>query len=272
MVNFLKKLVFSVFVVYFFLSTPVYSEPIQLPEARYPLNTNEVRISLSKIQTLIDSGEWIQAKEQYQALLQYDLSYEEFDSVQIALEDLNLKILFSPILTSDSFQYRVKPGDSLYKIAKMHETTVGLLKKSNHLDGDVIYPGMKLKVSQSVYSIFVDKSENKLKLIGNGELIKTYSVATGLGDKTPIGTYTIENKLVDPAWYTVGAVFPADSPENILGTRWLGFSLAGYGIHGTTEPQSIGTHATRGCVRMYNHDVEELYSIVPIHTKVTIVE
>ena len=52
----------------------------------------------------------------------------------------------------------------------------------------------------------------------------------------------------------------------------MGFSLASYGIHGTTLPETIGTNATEGCVRMYNQDVEELYVIVPAGVTVTIVD
>jgi lipoprotein-anchoring transpeptidase ErfK/SrfK len=52
----------------------------------------------------------------------------------------------------------------------------------------------------------------------------------------------------------------------------MGFNLAGYGIHGTTEPETIGKQATQGCIRMVNSDVEELYAIVPEGTEVTIVD
>ena len=61
-----------------------------------------------------------------------------------------------------------------------------------------------------------------------------------------------------------------DSPENILGTRWLGISYPGYGIHGTTIPESLGSQSTSGCIRMLNEEVEELYSIVPYGTEVEI--
>jgi lipoprotein-anchoring transpeptidase ErfK/SrfK len=52
----------------------------------------------------------------------------------------------------------------------------------------------------------------------------------------------------------------------------MGFELAGYGIHGTTDPQSLGRQVTQGCVRMANPDIEELYLITPLGTEVTIVD
>ena len=65
---------------------------------------------------------------------------------------------------------------------------------------------------------------------------------------------------------------PPDSPENILGTRWLGFDKKGYGIHGSVDPSAIGQYVTAGCVRMTNADVEELYAILPVGAEVTIVD
>ncbi|MBI4372995.1 MAG: L,D-transpeptidase family protein [Candidatus Omnitrophica bacterium] len=187
--------------------------------------------------------------------------------------ELNVNALFSPAVTPDSFLYTVEPGDSLYKIAKKYNTTIELIQKSNHLESDLIQSGMKLKISKAVYSITVDKSENQLSLYSDGERLKTYPVATGKPDHdTPTGSFTIVNKLTNPTWYKAGAVVSPDSPDNILGTRWLGFSLSGYGIHGTTLPETIGTAASEGCIRMFNQDVEELYAIVPLNTTVTVVE
>ncbi len=80
------------------------------------------------------------------------------------------------------------------------------------------------------------------------------------------------NKLPNPTWFKAGAVVPPESPENVLGTRWMGFDLAGYGIHGTVEPQNLGKQVTQGCVRMANQDVEELYTIIPVGTEVTVVD
>jgi lipoprotein-anchoring transpeptidase ErfK/SrfK len=118
----------------------------------------------------------------------------------------------------------------------------------------------------------VYKSQNILILKTDEEIIKTYIVSTGKNNSTPVGTFKIANKLINPTWFKAGAVVAAGSPENILGTRWLGFNLPGYGIHGTTDPKSVGKQVTEGCVRMLNSEVEELYSIVPVGTEVTIVD
>ena len=247
------------------------SSPAAAPS--YSLSQNELKTSLDEINRLLKSGSWLEAKTRYQTLIQYDLPAEDQRSIRKALENLNIKILFSPIETPDSFFYTVRSGDALSKIAKKHHTIVELIKRSNHLDKDSIRAGMKLKISKAIYSIVIDVSENALKLYSDKELLKTYPVATGrTGHPTPIGSFTIVNKLENPTWYKAGAVVAPDSPANILGTRWLGFSLAGYGIHGTTLPETIGTAVSEGCVRMYNEDVEALFAIVPINTTVKIAD
>jgi lipoprotein-anchoring transpeptidase ErfK/SrfK len=174
--------------------------------------------------------------------------------------------------TPHSALYEIKPGDSLDKIARNQQTTVELIKKSNGFSDDKIFPGKKIKVWTTPFSIVVDKSQNLLFLKANEEVIKTYTVSTGANNSSPVGTFKIVNKLPNPTWFKAGVVVPAGSPENILGSRWLGLDARSYGIHGTTEPQSLGRQVTQGCVRMANFEVEELYSIVPVGTEVTILD
>ncbi|MBI3991430.1 MAG: L,D-transpeptidase family protein [Candidatus Omnitrophica bacterium] len=157
-------------------------------------------------------------------------------------------------------------------MAKKFNTTVELLQKSNRLKSDLIYAGQKLKVHTAKFSVVVDRSGNTLFLKSGEEAVKVYRVATGKDNRTPLGTFTIINKLVNPVWFKVGAIVPSGSPENLLGTRWMGLSKRGYGVHGTVNEQSIGNHVTEGCVRMANHDVEELFSIVPVGTEITIID
>jgi len=217
-------------------------------------------------------GKLIEARDFYKKAFE---TYPDMDIVKSAkgkIEDLNIKILFSPLVDFSSKIYEVQAGDSLAKIAKSSGTTIDLLKRSNNLTSDMIRQGMRLKVVTARFSVVVDKSQNVLFLKENDEIIKTYRVSTGSNNSTPVGTFKVENKLVDPVWYSTSAVVPAGSPENILGTRWLGISKAGYGIHGTTDPASLGKQVTAGCVRMLNADVEEVYAILPTGTEVTILD
>jgi len=192
---------------------------------------------------------------------------------QEELENENVRMLFSSIPTPDSTSYEVVKGDTLAKISKKFSNTQDMIFRANNLKDSKIVPlGRRLKVHNEKFSIAVDKSQNILTLKSADKIVKTYRVSTGINNCTPVGTFKIINKIVNPTWYTTGSVVPADSPKNILGSRWLGLSEKGYGIHGTTEPQSIGKQVTSGCIRMKNAEVEELYQIVPEGTEVVITD
>lgn len=224
-------------------------------------------VNLDEARLAKENGEWLEAQRLYKAYLtQEGLDQVVRNEAQRELEEINMRILFSPLETEDSTFYTVEKGDNLYNIAKKYGTTIELIKKSNQLTGDLIKPGMKLKVVKSKFSVTVNKSNNTLELYEGDTLLKTYPVATGANNSTPAGSFTIVNKLENPTWYKAGAVVEPGSPDNILGTRWLGFSTKGYGIHGTTEPESIGKSVSAGCIRMWNQDVEELYGILPLGT------
>ena len=213
-----------------------------------------------------------EAKLLYQKLVAEHTNSPEIMNWQKKLEELNIKLLFSPAITPKSTLYEIKPGDTLTKIANELKTTVELIQKANGINDTKIMPGEKIKVWTAPFTISIDKSQNILILKSDEEIIKTYVVATGANNSTPVGKFKIVNKLVSPTWFKAGAVVAPDSPENILGSRWMGINLGGYGIHGTTDPQSVGKQVTQGCVRMVNSEVEELYAIVPVGTEVTIAD
>lgn len=227
---------------------------------------------LKEAEAFEQHGSLLEAKEIYKRLMETQLSAKQMSAVQSRLENINVKILLSGINIEQSQLYEVKPGDVLINIAKEFNTTVESIAKANNIKENAIYPGMKLRILKGNFSIFVDKSQNVLILKLNDEVVKTYSVSTGVNNSTPVGIYKIVNKIVNPPWYKDNKLIPPTSPENILGSRWLGFNLPGYGIHGTTQPQDIGKQITNGCVRMKNEDVEELYSLVPTGTEATIVD
>ncbi|MFW5976335.1 MAG: L,D-transpeptidase family protein [Bacillota bacterium] len=110
------------------------------------------------------------------------------------------------------------------------------------------------------FYIIINTYDRTLTLYRNGKEYKTYPVAIGKpSTRSPIGEWAIIRKSRD--W---GGGF---------GTRWLELNVPWgiYGIHGTNKPGSIGTAASHGCIRMYNQDVEDLYDIVPVKTRVKII-
>ena len=124
--------------------------------------------------------------------------------------------------------------------------------------------------------IVIDKSDNRLTYYYHNIKVKTFHVATGRTvQDTPNGVYPVVMLVKNP-WYLKKNI-PGGTPENPLGVRWIGLEVPGtdgsiYGIHGTNEPDSIGKHASSGCVRMKNEDVTWLYEHVHVGTVVEIVE
>ena len=108
------------------------------------------------------------------------------------------------------------------------------------------------------YKIFVDAQECKLYLLCDNEVIKTYLCAPGkLSTPSPIGRWKIISK---------------DTWGEGFGGRWMGLNVpwGKFGIHGTIYPNSIGWNSSKGCIRMNNKDVAELYKIVPHGTPVIV--
>jgi len=236
------------------------------------VNRSSIRSMLNQAQGLEAKGELFEAKIIYEKLVNDYPESNEVINWQKKAENINIKLLFSPVVTPKSISYQIKSGDTLIKIAKEYKTTPELIMKSNNISDSLIIPGRKIKVWTAPFNILVDKSQNILWLKSGEEIFKTYIVSTGKNNCSPVGTFKIINKLPNPTWFKAGAVVPSSSPENVLGTRWMGFDLAGYGIHGTTQPQELGKQVTEGCVRLSNQDVEELYTIVPLGTETTIIE
>lgn len=235
-------------------------------------NRSSARSLSGQARTLESKASLFEAKLLYQKLVNDFPESPEVMDWQKKVEDINIKLLFSPVLTPKSIIYQIRPGDTLNKIAREHKTTTELIMKSNNINDALIIPGRKIKVQSLPFNILVDKSQNILLLKNNEEIIKRYIVSTGKNNCTPAGTFEIVNKLSNPTWFKAGAVVSPGSAQNVLGTRWMGFDLAGYGIHGTIEPKELGKQVTQGCVRLSNADVEELYSIVPVGTEVTVIE
>lgn len=119
--------------------------------------------------------------------------------------------------------------------------------------------------------IVVSLEDRKLALVEDGHVVKVYSVAVGKpSTPSPEGNFSIERRVANPTYHHDGKTIPA-GPNNPVGTRWMGLSIKGYGIHGTNEPKSIGKAASHGCIRMAKADLEELYPLVSVGDSVELV-
>jgi len=118
--------------------------------------------------------------------------------------------------------------------------------------------------------IVISIADRKLALMEYGQVLKTYPIAVGTRrTPSPDGDFVIVNHAKDPV-YRHGDKEVPPGDDNPLGSRWMGLSLKGYGIHGTNVQSSVGKAVSHGCFRMRKQDVEELYTMVQVGDTVTV--
>jgi len=119
--------------------------------------------------------------------------------------------------------------------------------------------------------LIVNIPAHKLALVEDGKVVKVYPVAVGKkSTPSPSGLFRIASHVLNPTYTHEGKVV-RPGPANPVGTRWMSLGYKGYGLHGTNHPESIGHAASHGCIRMRNHDVEELFELVRVGDEVDLI-
>jgi L,D-transpeptidase-like protein len=171
----------------------------------------------------------------------------------------------------DGYRIRQRATRRLIRVAlKAHER--GTLR--------VAYRVLRPRITRSNFGpvVVIRRGSRGLYLYRGSEFRRYFPVAVGLPQyPTPLGRFTIVSMQRNPWWYPPDASWAAGAspippgPSNPLGTRWMGLSVGGVGIHGTPSAASIGYAASHGCIRMRIPDAEWLFERVRIGTTVFIV-
>lgn len=125
-------------------------------------------------------------------------------------------------------------------------------------------------------NVVLKLKERKAYVYQGDRVLATYPVAVGRkGRETPTGEWQVMETIVNPGWtnFNTGAIVPP-GPKNPMGTRWIAFWTDGQdtiGFHGTPDVKSVGKAVSNGCVRMYDKDVQAMYSLVKVGTIVRVV-
>ena len=152
----------------------------------------------------------------------------------------------------------LRPEDQIKKLAAL--TGVVLMATAEALAQD--------NTARPARRIVVSITDRKLAVLQADRVVKIFPTAVGApASPSPVGVYKIVTSIPEPTWYYKGKIV-GPGKANPLGSRWLGLSIKGYGIHGTNVPSSIGHNASHGCVRMRNKDVEELFGMVGVGDQV----
>jgi lipoprotein-anchoring transpeptidase ErfK/SrfK len=178
-----------------------------------------------------------------------------------------------PVITKE------QTGRELREVRAMNAIFTALVTNTRP-DVALQFSELKPSVTRGSFGpvIVIRRGSNRLYLYKGMRFQRVFGVATGQSAyPTPLGQWRVVVKWRNPWWY------PPDSPwakgekpippgpGNPLGTRWMGLSASGVGIHGTPDDTSIGYSASHGCIRMHIPDAEWLFNHVTIGTPVFIV-
>ena len=225
-------------------------------ESRQEVGTE---LDLAKIDAWLKEGDYVSAHRDLSKI--YWNHPESRRYIQERLNKNAKLIYFSP---QPHFlePYVIQSGDFLQKIAPKYGISWQYLANMNAINPRRIRVGQKLKVIKGPFSVFVDLSDFELTVHCHGFYVKRYAIGIGKDGASPQGKFTVLNKVEKPQWTDPnGRVVAGDDPTNPLGTHWIDIG-DGFGIHGTIEPDSIGKAESRGCIRMRNSDVKEVYDFL----------
>jgi LysM repeat protein len=216
------------------------------------------------------------------------LSPQQRETVKSEMAKLADKWLWGPAaFPSDTLcdTYTVRSGDLLDVIGRRLKIPYEVVMRINNIPRpQALQAGKALKVVKGPFHVKVCRSTFTMDLYLQDTYVRSFKVGLGRpGYETPTGRWRVQDggKLIKPTWTDPdsGRVYKADDPDYPLGTRWIALEgvegaavgRTGFAIHGTKEPEQIGTAGSRGCIRMYNNDVELMYNLlVPVYSQVDV--
>jgi len=256
--------------------TPAEASPT--PDSRHSREVESGRSALAR-------GDLHAARVALSAALRGDLSPADEAFARAELERIADALTFSRAASASdplAGTHVVSSGESVAIIAKRYKVTPGLLISLNRLsDPSRIRVGQRLKVVHGPFHAVIDKSGHRMDAYLGDVYLRSFRVGLGTNGGTPLGTWSVRNKLKNPEWAdpSTGHLYLADDPENPIGERWIGLhglegecvGRTGFGIHGTIDPASIGENMSMGCIRMVPDDVAFMFDLLlGRHSRVTI--
>ncbi len=172
-----------------------------------------------------------------------------------------------------------RPGMTVDRL-RLTQTIVARLRATSRAAVRIKGNALPAQAPRSAFRslIVIRRGSNRLLLYNYERLRRRFRVATGQSVyPTPLGRFRVQVKWRNPWWYPPNSRWAQGQkpippgPNNPLGTRWMGLSSPGVGIHGTPNPASIGYSVSHGCIRMYISDAEWLFTTVDVGTTVFIV-
>ncbi len=237
-----------------------------------------------------NEGRIILARDQFNRVLDMKLGDAVRDEIKKQLAQLSQKWLFEKIVyPGDTLTelHKVQSGEVLAIMARKYKVPHECIERINGISNpERLQAGQVIKVVNGPFSAVISKKNYTLDLYLQGMFVKTYKVGLGkVEHETPSGKWRASpgGKMISPPWTDpdTGRNYHSSDPDYPLGSRWITLEgldgpakgRTGFAIHGTKDPETIGTRASRGCIRLFNGDVVEVYDMMePGVSEVLVVE
>jgi len=270
----------------------------QEPEVSQPASPPPVTESYARAAQLIDEAmkllranpvRVIKARDILNDALKLPMSPQQSKLVKDQLSRLAERWLLSKNLFAlDPLcpSYKVQPGDKLLEIAKRHKVPWEILQQINQLSRpEALQAGQVIKVVNGPFHAKVNRSTFTMDIYLQKTFVRSFDVGLGReGKDTPTGLWLVKRggKLKSPPWTdpATGNVYRPGDLDYPLGSRWIALEgiggnavgRTGFGIHGTKDPETIGTAASSGCIRLHNGDAKKVYNLLTPGLSQVIVE
>jgi hypothetical protein len=221
----------------------------------------------------------IEARDKLNQALRMPMSAQQRLSVKNQLSELSNQWLFSrTVLPDDPLceSYLVRPGDRLTAIGDKYKVPYEILMTINNISRPEALPaGEAIKVIKGPFHAKVYRSAFTMDVYLQNTYVRSFRVGLGKsGMETPTGLWRVKSdgKLVEPIWTNPidGKTYHPEDPDYPLGSRWIALeglsgeakNRTGFAIHGTKDPEQIGSAGSQGCIRMHNGDAILIYNMM----------
>ncbi|MEM6334301.1 MAG: L,D-transpeptidase family protein [Planctomycetota bacterium] len=290
-------------------STDPVAQPVRLPPPAgdpRPVNQRTARPAygvavapasipeLDRGMALVAEGRLVEGRRVLSALLFGDRTLPSVDAATVrdTLTSINQRLVFSnEVMPGDTVAeyHTIQSGDMLARLAPPYRVPYRFVTRINDVNPSRLHVGQRIKFIKGPFHAVVTKDDYRMDVYVHGDdggpvYICSFPVGLGEYDSTPLGSFVVEKgrKVVNPGWADprTGKYYEPDDPMNPIGEFWIALrgtspqteNLKGYGIHGTIEPESIGSQASMGCIRLRDQDVALVYDMLAeTHSTVEIV-
>ena len=221
----------------------------------------------------------VEARDKLNQALRMPMSPQQRSSVKDQLSVLSDQWLFSRnVLTDDPLceSYQVRSGDLLTTIGDKYKVPFEILMTINRINRpESLQAGLPIKIVKGPFHAKVYRSTFTMDVYLQNTFVKSFRVGLGKpGMETPTGLWRVktDGKLEKPIWTNPvdGKTYHPEDPDYPLGSRWIALeglsgeakNRTGFAIHGTKEPEQIGSAGSQGCIRMHNGDAILVYNMM----------